>query len=345
MNDRRKLPSKATGRGLLYWVVGISLLAANTRGGTPDPLPSWNDTAPKKALVAFVKKTTTPESPDFIPPAERIATFDNDGTLWVEQPNYVQGFFLVDRIKALAPRHPEWRKKEPFASLLNSETQGKLPGGEKAITELIMATHAGMTNDEFTKIVADWLASARHPRFKRPFNECIYQPMLELLAYLQATGYKTFIVSGGGTEFIRGFSEKAYGIPREQVLGSSIETRYEVRDGKPELMREAEIDFIDDGPGKPVGIARLIGRRPVTAFGNSDGDFQMLEYTTGSRGSRFGLLVHHDDAQREYAYDRKSSIGRLDKALDAAADKGWIIVSMKDDWLTIFPRASEMPQQ
>ncbi len=331
-------------KSLPYWVAGILLLATHVRGETPDPLPSWSDTAPKKAIIAFVEKTTSAGSPDFVPPSERIATFDNDGTLWVEQPNYVQGLFLVDRIKALAPRHPEWKEKEPFASLLNAAKE-KPPGGEKAIADLLMATHAGMTNDEFVGTVADWLVTARHPRFKRPFTECVYQPMLELLAYLETAGYKTFIISGGGTEFIRVFSEKTYGVPPERAMGSSIKTRYEIRDGKPELVREAAINFIDDGPGKPVGIGRLIGRRPVMAFGNSDGDYQMLEYTTGSPGPRFGLLVHHDDAKREYAYDRKSSVGRLDKALDAAPDKGWIVVSMKDDWLSIFPPPVKTPDQ
>jgi hypothetical protein len=302
-----------------------------------DPLPSWNDTAPKKAIEAFVEKVTKEGSPDFVPLVERIATFDNDGTLWCEQPIYFQGLFVFDRIKALAPKHSEWKEKEPFASALKGDIKGALVGGEKALSELLMTTHAGMTNDQFARTVAEWLITARHPKFNRPYTELVYQPMLELLAYLRANGFKTFIVSGGGVEFIRAFAEKTYGVPPEQVVGSSIKTKFELLDGKPEIVRLPAIDFIDDGPGKPVGIAKFIGRRPVMAFGNSDGDLQMLQYTTGSPGARFGLIVHHTDAEREYAYDRKSPVGRLDKALDEADANGWTVVSMKDDWAAIFP--------
>lgn len=315
----------------------LSLCMAGVCVCAADPLPSWNDTAPKKAIVAFVEKVTKEGSPDFVPVAERIATFDNDGTLWAEQPNYFQGFFMLGRIKALAPQHPEWKEKEPFASVLKGDLKKAFADGEKAIDAMVMATHAGMTNDEFAKTVADWMSAAGHPKFGRPFNECVYQPMLELLAYLRVNGFKTFIVSGGGVEFMRVFAEKTYGVPPEQIVGSSIKTKFEMHDGKPVIVREAAIDFIDDGPGKPVGIAKYIGRRPVMAFGNSDGDFQMLQYATGSPGPRFGLIVHHTDAEREYVYDRQSHVGKLDKALDAAAGNGWVVVSMKDDWKAVFP--------
>ena len=306
-------------------------------GQTLNPLASWNDTAPKKAIEAFVEKVTKEGSPDFVPVAERIATFDNDGTLWCEKPIYFQGLFVFDRIKTLASKHAEWKEKEPFASALKGDIKGALAGGEKALTELVMNTHAGMTADQFGQTVAEWLNTARHPKFERPYTELVYQPMLELLAYLRANGFKTFIVSGGGAEFIRVFAEKAYGIPPEQVVGSTIKTKFELLGGKPEIERLPKIDFIDDGSGKPVGIAKFIGRSPIMAFGNSDGDLQMLQYTTGSLGARFGLIVHHTDAEREYAYDRKSPVGKLDKALDEAGANGWTVVSMKDDWATIFP--------
>jgi phosphoglycolate phosphatase-like HAD superfamily hydrolase len=302
-----------------------------------DPLPSWNDTAPKQAIVTFVEKVTKEGSPDFVPAPERIVTFDNDGTLWCEQPNYVQGFFTIDRLKALAPQHSDWKEKEPFSSLLRGDLTAAFASGTKALDQIVMATHAGMTTDEFAQIVAEWIATARHPKFNRPFTELVYQPMLELLAYLRSNGFKTFIVSGGGVEFMRVFAEKAYSIPPEQVIGSSIKEKFELRDGNPVIVRLPAIDFIDDGPGKPVGIAKFIGRRPIMAFGNSDGDLQMLEYTTSGNGASFGLIVHHTDPDREYAYDRKSAIGRLDKALDEAAQKGWTVVSMKADWKEIFP--------
>ena len=302
-----------------------------------DPLPSWNDTASKKAIVSFVEKVTKPGAPDFVPPAERIATFDQDGTLWAEQPMYFQFFFALDRVKVLAPQHPEWKEKEPFASLLKGNVKGALTGGERAMLEIVMATHAGMTTEEFAQTVKDWIATARHPKTGRLYTEMVYQPMLELLAYLQVNGFKTFIVSGGGIEFIRPWTEKVYEIPPEQVIGSSIKTKFEVRDGKPVLVRLPEINFIDDKEGKPVAINQHIGRRPIAAFGNSDGDLQMLQWTTAGNGARFALLVHHTDAEREWAYDRTSSIGRLDKALDEAQAKGWIVVDMKNDWKTIFP--------
>jgi phosphoglycolate phosphatase-like HAD superfamily hydrolase len=303
-----------------------------------DPLPSWKDGPAKKAIVEFVAKVTKAGSPDFVPQDERIATFDNDGTLWSEQPMYFQLFFALDRVKSLAPQHPEWKTKEPFASLLKGDVKGALAGGDHAILEIVMATHAGMTTEEFETIVKQWVATAKHPRFKRPFTECVFQPMLELLAYLRANGFKTFIVSGGGIDFMRPWTEKVYGIPPEQVVGSSIQTKYEMRQGKPVLVRLPKIDFIDDKAGKPVGINSHIGRRPIAAFGNSDGDRQMLEWTQGGGGARLMMLVHHDDAKREWAYGPESKIGTFSASLmSEAKEMGWTVISMKDDWETIFP--------
>jgi len=300
-------------------------------------LPSWNDGPAKQSIVAFVEKVTKPGSPDFVPVPERIAVFDNDGTLWSEQPMYFQFLFALDRVKTLAPQHPEWKTKEPFASLLKDDVKGALAGGDRALLEIVMATHTGMTTVEFEQIVKDWLATAKHPKTKRPYTEMVYQPMLELLAYLRANGFKSFIVSGGGIEFMRPWTEKVYGIPPEQVIGSIIKTKFEMRDGKPVLVRLPELNFIDDKAGKPVGIHQHIGRRPIAAFGNSDGDLQMLQWTTAGSGARFALIVHHTDAEREWAYDRESSIGKLDKALDEAQAKGWTVVNMKDDWKQVFP--------
>ena len=302
-----------------------------------DPLSSWNDTAPKKAIITFVERVTRESSPDFVPVTERIATFDNDGTLWAEQPIYFQILFAIDRIKTLAPQHPEWKDKAPFSSLLKGDMKAALAVGEKAILEIVMATHAGMTTAEFEKIVKDWIATAKHPKTGKLFSDMVYQPMLELLAYLRVNGFKTFIVSGGGIEFMRPWAEKIYGIPPEQVVGSSIKTNYEVRDGKPVIVRLPELNFIDDKAGKPVGINQHIGRRPIMAGGNSDGDFEMLEWTTAGTGLRFGLLVHHTDGNREWAYDRNSHIGKLDRGLDEGPRRGWTIVDMKDDWRVIFP--------
>jgi len=321
--------------------ITLALLAITLAGVTTtyaqEPLPSWNDGPAKQAIVSFVEKVTKDGSPDFVPPPERIATFDNDGTLWCEQPMYFQLFFALDRVKTLAPQHPEWKTKEPFASLLKGDVKGALAGGEHAILEIIVATHAGMTTAEFEKIVADWIATAKHPKFKRPYTECIYQPMVELLAYLRANGFKTFIVSGGGIEFMRPWTEKVYGVPPEQVVGSSIKTKYEMRGGKPVLMRLPEMNFIDDKAGKPVGINEHIGRRPIAAFGNSTGDQQMLEWTQAGSGARLMMLVHHDDAAREFAYGAESKIGTFSDALMAEAKKNsWIVISMKDDWKKIF---------
>jgi len=315
----------------------VAWLAVSTQAfAQADPLPSWNDGPARKAIVAFVEQVTKQGAPNFVRVAERIATFDNDGTLWAEQPMYFQFLFALDRVKVLAPQHPEWKTKEPFASLLKGDIKGALAGGEKALLEIVMATHAGMTTEEFEKIVRDWTASAKHPKTGRLYTEMVYQPMLELLAYLRANGFKTFIVSGGGIEFMRPWTEKVYGIPPEQVIGSSIKTQFELRDGKPVLVCLPQLNFIDDKAGKPVGINQHIGRRPIAAFGNSDGDLQMLQWTAAGNGARFMGLVHHTDADREWAYDRTSSVGPLDKALDEANTRGWTVVDMKTDWKRIF---------
>ncbi|MFC7336469.1 HAD family hydrolase [Haloferula chungangensis] len=303
-----------------------------------DPLPSWNETDSKKAITDFVEKVTKEGSSDFVPVPERIATFDNDGTLWTEQPMYFQLFFAIDRVKEMAPDHPEWKTKEPFASLLKGDMKGVAASGEKGILEIVAASHAGMSTDEFEKLVTAWLATAKHPKTGKPFTEMIFQPMLELLEYLRENDFKTFIVSGGGIEFMRPWTEKVYGIPPEQVVGSSIKTKFEMKDGKPLLMRLPEVDFIDDKVGKPVGINSHIGRRPIFAAGNSDGDRQMLEYTQGGDGARFMLLVHHDDAEREYSYGADSKIGTFSDDLAAEAKKSmWTVVSMKDDWKIVHP--------
>ena len=317
-------------------VVG-SLLAWAAGAAGADPLSAWHDGPTKKGIVEFVHKTTTQGSAQFIAPAERIAVFDNDGTLWAEQPAYFQLLFAIDRVKAMAPQHPEWNTQEPFASLLKGDMKSALAGGHKSIGEIFMVTHAGMTTAEFEKIVKDWLATAKHPRFKRPYNEVVYQPMVELLHYLRSHGYKTFIVSGGGIEFMRPWTEAVYGIPPEQVVGSSIKTKLDVRDGKPVLTRLPEIDFIDDKAGKPVGIHSHIGRRPVIAFGNSDGDQQMLEWTQAGDGPRLMALVHHDDAAREWAYGAESKIGTFSDALASeAATNKWIVISIRKDWKRVF---------
>ncbi|TJW99667.1 MAG: haloacid dehalogenase-like hydrolase [Mesorhizobium sp.] len=286
--------------------------------------------------MAFVEGAVAEGSADFVPVPERIAVFDNDGTLWPEQPLYFQLLFALDRIKALAPQHPEWKDKEPFASLLRGDVKAALASGEPAIMQIVMATHSGMTTDEFDQIVSDWIASAKHPKTGRLYTEMAYQPMLEVLSYLRTNGFKTFIVSGGGIDFMRPWTEKVYGIPPEQIVGSSGKTSFEMRDGAPLLMKLPEINFIDDKAGKPVGIHQHIGRRPIAAFGNSDGDLQMLQWTCSGPGPHFCLYVHHTDGEREWAYDRQSSIGRLDKGLDAAADSGWTVVDMKKDWNRVF---------
>jgi hypothetical protein len=325
----------------------LSAVAVMLTGTAPagDPLTSWNDGPAKQSIIAFVTKVTTEGAPGYVPPAERIATFDNDGTLWVEQPMYTQIRFALDRVKALAPKHPEWKDKEPFKSILGGEVKAALAGGDKAIIEIVAATHAGISTGEFEQIVGDWIATAKHPRFKRFYTECVYQPQLELLTYLRANGFKTFIVSGGGIEFMRPWTDRVYGVPPPQVTGSSIVTEFQMKDGKPALMRLPKINFIDDKAGKPVGIAQHIGQRPILAFGNSDGDRQMLEYTTiDNDHPALGLLVLHDDAEREYAYGPAdglpdSKIGTFPQSLlDEAEARRWIVVRMKKDWATVFPR-------
>jgi hypothetical protein len=316
-------------------LIAFSICAANAKAA--DPLPSWNDGPAKQSIISFVEQVSDPNSKSFVKPEERIATFDNDGTLWAEQPLYVQLAFAMDRVKELAPAHPEWKIQQPFKSVLENDYKTLAASGHEGLLELLMATHAGMTTAEFEEIVKEWLKTAKHPRFNRPYTELVYQPMLELLSYLRANSFKTYIVSGGGIEFMRPWTEQVYGIPPEQIVGSSIKTKFEMRDGKPVLVRLPEVDFIDDKEGKPVGINSHIGRRPIAAFGNSDGDLQMLQWTQAGEGPSFMLLVHHTDAKREWAYDRKSKIGHLDKALDQAQKDGWTVVDMKKDWKTIFP--------
>ncbi|WP_457581122.1 HAD family hydrolase [Ensifer canadensis] len=302
----------------------------------PAGLPSWNDGEAKSAIIDFVTRVTTEGGPDYVAEVDRIAVFDNDGTLWTEQPMYFQGMFINDRIKVMAPDHPEWKDKEPFASLLKGDMAGVSAAGEKGLVELAMATHAGMTSDEFTKIVKDWFASAKHPRFDRPYNEITYLPMREVLDYLRENGFKTYIVSGGGIEFMRPMTEQMYGISPEQVVGSTITTKYELQGDTPVLMREPKVDFIDDGPGKPVGINKFIGRRPIFAAGNSDGDYEMLRWVTSGAGPSFGMIVHHTDGEREWAYDRQSHVGKLDKAMNEAEQRKWLLIDMKADWNTIY---------
>jgi phosphoserine phosphatase len=309
------------------------------RKGNPGvgALPSWRDGPARQSIVDFVNRVTTAGSPDFVPAADRIAVFDNDGTLWAEQPFPFQGLFVFDRVRALAPQHPEWREQQPFKAVLENDMKALAAAGMAGLVELVMATHAGMTTEEFESLVKDWIAAARHPKFQRPFTELVYQPMLEVLDFLRANGFKTFIVSGGGVEFMRTVSETIYGIPPDQVVGSSIVTKYVIQDGRPVLMRQAKLNFYDDKEDKPVGINVFIGRRPIAAFGNSDGDFAMLEWVAGGTGARFALIVHHDDAAREFAYDRDAGLARLDRGLDEAPKRGWTLVSMKNDWKRVFP--------
>jgi len=315
----------------LLWSVVIFATVARA-----EPLPSWNDTANREAIVTFVAAVTDPMSPDYVPVAERIAVFDNDGTLWVEKPFYSQLFFALDRVKALASAHPEWKSTQPFKAALEGDMEALAAAGEHGLLELVMATHAGNTTDEFASVVLNWIATARHPRFDRPYTELVYQPMLELLEYLRANGFQTWIVSGGGIEFMRPWVLDVYGVPPEQVIGSSIKTRFELRDGEPVLVRLPEMNFIDDKEGKPIAINQHVGRRPIAAFGNSDGDLQMLQWTTSGDGRRLGVIIRHTDSEREWAYDRQSHVGRLDKALDEAARHGWVVVDMKQDWGRVY---------
>ena len=312
-------------------------VSTELRAGEPSPLPSWRDGAARQRIVEFVGRVTTAGSADFVPVAQRIAVFDNDGTLWNEQPMYVQLAFALDRVKALAPRHPEWENSPLFKAALDRDLKAMSAMHLSAVFELSMAAQAGLTTEEFKDVVNDWLATARHPRFHRPYTDLVYEPMLELLAYLRDNGFKTFIVSGGNLEFLRPWTERVYGIPPEQVVGSSFKTKYELRDGRPVIVSLPELDFIDNKDGKALGIERFIGRRPIIAFGNSDGDIQMLEWTTAGAGPRLAGFVHHDDGQRESAYDRTAAFGRLDHGLDEAAKRGWLVISMKNDWKRIFP--------
>ncbi len=321
------------------WLIAVLMMSTcmvSCAEENTDPLPSWNDGATKTAIIDFVQDVTKKGGPDYVRPQERIAVFDNDGTLWVEYPMYTQFLFAFDRVKSLAPQHPEWKNKQPFRAVLEGDMKTVAASGMKGLMEILMETHSGMTAAEFEKIASKWLATHKQSKFKRPYTECVYQPQLELLAYLRENDFKTFIVSGGGIQFMRPFTEKTYGIPPEQVVGSSVVSEFKIKDGKPALVRMPKVDFVNDKEGKPVGIYEHIGRRPILAFGNSDSDMQMIEYTTASQGRRLGLFVHHTDADREYAYDRKSHVGTLDKALDEADAMGWIIVDMKKDWKRVF---------
>ena len=320
---------------IAHWMavcIGATVLSLSWVETRAEPLASWKDGATRTAVMDFVEAVSNPESADFVPRAERIAVFDNDGTLWSEKPAYFQLFFALDRIRALAPLHPEWKETQPFKAALEGDTETLAKGGHRAIAELIMASHAGNTTEEFAEIVEDWLETARHPRLDRPYTDLVFQPMLELLDYLRANGFSTWIVSGGGIEFMRPWAEEVYGIPPEQIVGSSIKTQFEIRDGEPVLVRLPEINFIDDKAGKPVGINQHIGRRPIAAFGNSDGDLQMLQWTTAGAGRRLGVIIHHTDEEREWAYDKDSHVGRLDEALKQAERNGWVVVDMESDW-------------
>lgn len=324
----RKLRSK---------ILGIILLLGGMPAFAAAPLASWNDGQTKTAIIDFVQAVTAPGGADFVPESQRIAVFDNDGTLWSEKPAYFQLLFAMDRVKALASQHPEWKTEQPFKAVLDGDMEALAASGEKGLLQLVMASHAGMSTEEFARIVEDWISTARHPKTGKHFTEMVYQPMLELLAYLRDNGFKTFIVSGGGIEFMRPWTQRVYDIPPEQVVGSSIKVKYEMTGSGPVLMRLPEIDFIDDKAGKPVGIHKFIGQVPLLAAGNSDGDLQMLRWTTAGQGRRFGLIVHHTDAEREWAYDRKSHVGKLDKALDQAEAAGWVVVDMRRDWRSIYP--------
>ncbi|WP_323813896.1 HAD family hydrolase [Cellvibrio sp. NN19] len=324
-----------------YLLSALLLLFFTASGASAKDLASWENTASKQAIVDFVKKTTKKSSPDFVPEAERIAVFDNDGTLWAEQPIYFQAAFAFDRIKQMAPQHPEWNTTEPYASVIKGDIKGALAGGMPALSKIIMASHGNISSDDFSAAVSNWLATAKHPTTGLPYNKMIYQPMLELLQYLRKNGYKTFIVSGGGIDFMRVFAQDAYGIPPEQVVGSSLQAKYSVVNGVPTITKAPDLGFYDDKEGKPVGIYQHIGRRPVFAAGNSDGDYQMLEWTTAGTGARFGLIVHHTDAEREWAYDRNSHIGELNKGLTDAPTKGWLLVDMKKDWKVIYPASKK----
>ncbi len=331
-----------TRRGWLAAVALSALLGAcapMAPATKADPLPSWNEGSNKQRIVDFVRAVTTEGSKDYVLPTERIATFDNDGTLWLEYPLYTQVRFVFDRIRELAPQHPEWKEKEPYKSVIAGDIKGAMASGEKGLFEMVLVAQSGATTEEFAEISRQWILASNDPRFKRPYTELTYQPMQELLSYLRANGFKTFIVSGGSVEFMRGFTRETYGIPNEQVIGTRQKLDFAVKDGKPMVTMLPQLDSNDDKQGKPINIAAIIGKRPIAAFGNSDGDFQMLQWTTAGPGKRLGMLVHHDDAAREYAYDRNSSIGRLAEGLDQYQAMGWGLISMKDDWKVVFPPA------
>lgn len=319
-----------------FLAAAILTMSSSTALMASDQLPSWQEGATKTAIIGFVEKVTKSGGTDFIEPSDRIAVFDNDGTLWSEQPIYFQLAFVLDRVKALAPEHPEWKNTQPFKAVLENDTKALINSGKRGLMELLMASHAGMSTDQFAQIVDAWITSAKHPKTGKLYSEMVFQPMIELLGYLRQNGFMTYIVSGGGIEFMRPWANRVYGVPPEQVIGSSVKVKYEVKDGNPVLTRLPEINFVDDKVGKPVGIHYHIGKRPIMAFGNSDGDFEMLEWTTSAKGARFGLFVHHDDATREFAYDRNSHIGKLDRGLDEAPKRGWSVTSMKTDWKCIY---------
>ena len=311
---------------------GIAVSAAKAQ----DPLPSWNEGATKGAIIDFVTAVTDESSKDYVPPAERIATFDNDGTLWVEAPLYTQLMFAFDRVKAMAPDHPEWRDDPVLKAVLGGDMKAVAKSGKKGIVEIVMKTHAGMTTDEFAGIVTDWLTTAEHPKLRKKYIDLTYQPMKELIAYLQANGVKTYIVSGGGVEFMRPWTEAAYNIPPEQVIGSSIVTEFKMQDGKPVLVRQPKVFFLDDKEGKAIAIQKFIGRRPIASVGNADHDIPMIQWTLAGEGRRLGMIVHHTDSEREFAYDRKSIVGMLDKGIDDAKSRGWHLIDMKGDWNRVF---------
>ncbi|MCU0709983.1 MAG: haloacid dehalogenase-like hydrolase [Pirellula sp.] len=323
-------------------LIGLSsscwlIACASEPTANEEPLASWNDQPSRRSIVEFVERVTLEGGPDYVPVSDRIAVFDNDGTLWTEQPMYVQAFFAFDRVKELEPQHPEWRTTEPFASVLRGDLKSALSGGERSLVALVMATHAGMTTEEFEQTVIRWIAEARHPQTGKLFTEMVYQPMLEMMSYLRSKGFKTFIVSGGGIEFMRPWAERVYGVPPEQVIGSSVKTRFELLDGRPSLLRLPELNFLDDKSGKPIAIQLHIGRRPIIAFGNSDGDLEMLQWTTASDRPHLGVLVRHTDGNREYRYDRDSHVGRLDRALDLSGELGWVVIDMEQDWNRVYP--------
>ena len=332
MNTLSSILPRTRDSFILMTLVCVVMWTSLVPARTVDPLPSWNDTAPKKDIIAFVEAVTKEGGPHFVPPELRIATFDNDGTLWTEKPYYTQLYFTVDRIKALAPKHPEWENEKPFKYALKDHMKGLSAEGKKGLFELLAAIHAGMTSEEFTDIASGWINSKQHPALKRKYADVVYQPMLELVAYLHAKGFKVFIVTGASQEFVRSFSQEVYGIPREQVIGSSVKTRFEMRNGRPVLVRGPKLFHFDKREGKAIGIQKYIGQRPIAAFGNSDGDLQMLQWTTAGDGLRLGAIIHHTDAKREVAYD-----SGLDKALEEAEQHGWIVVDMKKDWKTVFP--------